>query len=68
MFKIKRIELIEFQVFFHEIFLEVRIHVKPFDLYHMGTVTQIFWPSNWDRMCDKCSWSYFQGSWTEFEG
>ena len=42
MFKIKRIELIEFQVFFHEIFLEVRIHVKPFDLYHMGTVTQIF--------------------------
>ena len=42
MFKIKRIELIESQVFFHEIFLEVRIHVKPFDLYHMGTVTQIF--------------------------
>ena len=42
MFKIKRTELIEFLVFFHEIFLEVRIHVRPFDLYHMGIVTQIF--------------------------
>ena len=66
MFKIKkkreRIELmIEFQVYFHEIFLEMRINVKPFDLYHVGTVTQICRPQNWDRGCDKCSWSYFQG-------
>lgn len=53
--------MIEFQISFHEIFLEMRINVKPFDLYDMGTVTQIFQPRNWDGLCDKISWSYFQG-------
>lgn len=34
--------MIEFPVSFHEVFLEMKIKVKLFNLYHMGTVVQIF--------------------------
>lgn len=32
----------EFQIAFREIFLEIRINVKPFDPYYMNIMTYIF--------------------------